>query len=190
MSSNMNPYLRTKILTASPAELRLMLYDGAIKFCRQAVHAMAQKDREGMYNALIRAQKIVLELSTSLNHKENPELCSRMEALYTYIYRRLVDANMEHDESPIHESISLLEYERETWMMVMKKAQDEGVSGAEQGAASLAAKPNPAPPAAAPAAYANATSEAPTNPIAQIGPQSPAAAAYNQPRSNVLSIQG
>ena len=57
-----NPYLKTKVMTASPEELRLMLYEGAIKFCRQATDAIGKGDWEAMYNALIRAQKIVLEL--------------------------------------------------------------------------------------------------------------------------------
>jgi len=121
--SNINPYLRTKIMTASPEELRLMLYDGAIKFCRQAVDAIAKQQWEPMYNALTRAQKIVLELSSSLNHEVAPEMTGKLSALYNYVYRRLVDANLERDTTPVHECIELLEYERETWVMVMKKLE-------------------------------------------------------------------
>jgi len=122
-----NPYLRTKVLTASPQELRLMLYDGAIKFARQAVAALEKSDWETMYNGLIRAQKIVLELQNGLKPEIEPELCERLNALYTYMYRRLVDANLERDTAPIHEVIRLLDYERETWVMVMKKlANGEG----------------------------------------------------------------
>jgi flagellar protein FliS len=122
---NVNPYLRTKVMTASPEQLRLMLYDGAIKFCRQAHDAVGRHDLEGMYNALIRAQKIVMELNTSLDHDVDPDLCTRLGALYMYMYRRLVDANLERDNTPITEVIDLLEYERETWLMVMKKVQEE-----------------------------------------------------------------
>jgi flagellar protein FliS len=131
--TQVNPYLRTKVLTAGPLELRLMLFDGAIKFCRQAADAIGRSDWEGMYNGLVRAQKIVMELSTSLDHDEAPELCSRMAALYTYIYRRLIDANLERDDAPVHESIRLLEYERETWQMLMRQVN----SGSE------ATVPNP-----------------------------------------------
>lgn len=121
-----NPYLRTKILTASPEELRLMLYDGAIKFCHQGLQTLDDPQRETSYNALVRAQRIVLELTTSLNHKQAPELCERLSALYTYIYRRLVDANFNRDAAAIQEAIKLLEFERETWVMLMKKLSDEG----------------------------------------------------------------
>lgn len=120
-----NPYLRTKVLTASPQELRLMLYEGAIKFCRQAKDAIGRKDFEASYNALMRAQKIVLELSTSLNPKIAPELCDKLSALYTFIYRKLVDANMERNVAHIDEAIGLLDYERETWEMLMRHLTHE-----------------------------------------------------------------
>lgn len=121
-----NPYLKTKIMTASPEELRLMLYDGALKFCRQAKTALDKKDFEESYNNLMRAQKIVLELSTSLNHDADPQLCQRLSALYTYVYRLLVDANMKRETTIVDEAIKLIEYERETWQMLMKKLAGEG----------------------------------------------------------------
>lgn len=127
-----NPYLKTKIMTASPEELRLMLYDGALKFCRQAKLAMEQSDFETSYNNLIRAQKIVLELSTSLKHDVDPQLCEKLAALYTYIYRKLVDANMNRTVAEIDEALKLLDYERQTWQMLMQKlAQEEGKPGGE-----------------------------------------------------------
>ena len=121
-----NPYLKTKILTASPEELRLLLYDGAIKFCQQAIKPLEDKQYETSYNCLMRAQKIVLELSTSLNHDAAPQLCERLSALYIYIYRLLVDANMRHTAEPVHEALRLLEYERETWQMLMHRAAEDG----------------------------------------------------------------
>jgi flagellar protein FliS len=120
-----NPYLKTRIMTASPEELRLMLYDGAIKFANQAKIAIVKKDFENSYNALMRAQKIVLELSTSLNHNVAPDLCERLSALYTYIYRLLVEANMQRQVKQVDEAIELLEYERETWQMLMQQLADQ-----------------------------------------------------------------
>lgn len=121
-----NPYLRTQILTASPEELRLMLYDGAIKFCRQAQHALTQQKYEEAYHSLLRAQKIVLELSNSLKHDVMPELCSKLAALYTFIYRKLVDANTTREVEPINEAIKLLNYERDTWQMLMGQLKKQG----------------------------------------------------------------
>ncbi len=121
-----NPYLRTKILTASPEELRLMLYDGAIKFCRQAKDGLDKKNFEQSYNGLMRAQKIVLELSTSLNSEIDPDLYSKLSALYTYIYRLLVDANIEKTTAKIDEAIGLIEYEKETWQLMMQQLAKRG----------------------------------------------------------------
>jgi flagellar protein FliS len=154
----MNPYLRTKILTASPQELRLLLYEGAIKFCRQSHHALGQNNYEAMFNALQRAQKIVLELGTSLRRDVEPELTDRLSALYDYIYRRLVDANMERDSAAIDECIELLEYQKTTWQMLLSKLQAEKADqagGDEAPAPQPAEVPNPIgridPHAAAPA---------------------------------------
>ncbi|MBL4700063.1 MAG: flagellar export chaperone FliS [Phycisphaeraceae bacterium] len=120
-----NPYLKTKIMTSSPQELRLMLYEGAIKFTHQSVNAIEASDFEVSYNGLMRAQKIVLELSTSMNFNIAPELCDKLSALYTYIYRLLVEANMQRVVKPAREALELLEYERETWIMLMQNV-DQG----------------------------------------------------------------
>lgn len=122
-------YLRTQIMTASPQQLRLMLYGGAVKFCRQALGFLDRGDYEGSYNALMRAQKIVLELSTSLNREAAPDLCDKLGALYTYIYRLLIDANMHRAPAPVREAIELLEYEQKTWQMLMQKLADDGEAG-------------------------------------------------------------
>lgn len=121
-----NPYLKTKILTATPEELRLMLYEGAIKFCNQAVTALEEQNYDNSYSTLMRAQRIVMELSSSLNHKQAPELCERLSALYTYIYRRLIDANFSHDIAAVHEAIKLLEFEKQTWKLLMNRLNEEG----------------------------------------------------------------
>ena len=123
-----NPYLRTKIMTASPEELRLMLYDGAIRFCRQALQAMSEKNHDQWFDAMMRSQKIVLELSTSLNHEVAPEMCGKLSALYNYIYRRLVDATVQRQVEPIQEALQLLEFERETWQMLMQKLTQERIA--------------------------------------------------------------
>ncbi len=126
-----NPYLKTKILTASPEELRLMLYEGVLRFCRQAKTALTQTkpDFEGGYNNIVRAQKIVLELSTSLRPEVAPDLCQKLDSLYTYIYRRLVDANTQRDVAAIDEAMELLGYEKETWQLLMQRLEQEGGRG-------------------------------------------------------------
>ncbi|MAE64181.1 MAG: flagellar export chaperone FliS [Phycisphaeraceae bacterium] len=120
-----NSYLRTKVMTSSPQQLRLMLFDGAIRFTRKGREAVEAERIEDGFESLVRAQKIVLELSTSLNHEIAPELCEKMSALYTYIYRLLVDANVEKNVTKIDEAIRLLEYERQTWQMFIEKVGND-----------------------------------------------------------------
>jgi len=114
-------YLRTKVLTASSEELRLMLYDGAIKFSRQAASTLESGDFEASYQAIVRAKKIVLELSSNLNHNLMPELCERLAGLYIFIYQQLTDANVNRDATALNSAIQLLEYERETWQILLKQ---------------------------------------------------------------------
>jgi len=97
----MNPqgaqnYLRTQVLTATPEQLQMMLYDGAIRFAEQAKPALAAQSWEASYTAISRAQRIITELTGSLRHDIAPELCGRLASIYNFIYRKLVEANVEH----------------------------------------------------------------------------------------------
>jgi hypothetical protein len=58
-----------------------------------------------------------------------PDLCERLSALYTYVYRRMVDANMDHDVAAIDEAVELLEFETETWRMLMSRLDDHDAPG-------------------------------------------------------------
>ncbi|RMD60969.1 MAG: flagellar export chaperone FliS [Planctomycetota bacterium] len=124
-TQEINPYLRTKVLTASPEELRLMLLEGAIRFARQGRDGMARKDHEATYQGLSQAKAIIMELINALRPEVNPELCQRMTALYVFMYKRLLEANLEKSVEMIDEVIELLEYERETWVMLMDKLRQE-----------------------------------------------------------------
>lgn len=112
-------YLRTKVLTATPEQLQLMLYDGAIRFGEQAKAALEQKNFEHSYNMLSRVQKIITELHASLKPDVAPDLCDKMSSLYNYIYRKLVEANIEHLIPPLEEALDLLRYQRDTWAMLL-----------------------------------------------------------------------
>lgn len=127
-TTNSNAYLRTKVLTASPAELRLMLFDGAIKFAQQAAQGLKEEDYEKAFNGFTRAQDIVMELINSLRPERDHELCEKLTALYTFIYGRLVTASTQRDVSVAEEAIALLRYERETWGMVIERLASENAN--------------------------------------------------------------
>jgi flagellar protein FliS len=120
-----NAYLKTKIMTASPAELRLMLIEGAIRFSRKALDGLLAKNYEDVYTGITRTQDILMELINALKPEHAPELCARLSSLYTYMYTQLMRASSERDADKVREVIKLLEYERETWSLAMKQLASE-----------------------------------------------------------------
>jgi flagellar protein FliS len=131
-----NAYLRTKVLTASQEELRLMLLDGAIKFARQGAEGLAKKDFEGMYNGVSQCRNIVFELLTTVRDDLDAELARNVKALYTFLYTELLDASMEKSQDKLSSVIELLEYERETWVLLMQRlSQEKGAGGQAPGEA-------------------------------------------------------
>lgn len=110
-------YLDNKIKTATPAELTLMLYDGSIKFCNIAIMAIEENDNSKANTNIIKAQKIVLELRSSLDHKY--EISKNLDLLYEYIYSELIEANMKKDKNVLDEVLESLRELRDTWKEAM-----------------------------------------------------------------------
>jgi len=127
MEKASNEYLRNAVLTASPEQLHLMLYDGAIRFAKQGIEGIRSQNWEQAFNGLTRAQKIILEMTNSLNYDVDAQLCSRMAAIYSFIYRKLVDASVQRSADIAQEALGLIEYQRETWVLLLDKLQQERV---------------------------------------------------------------
>ena len=117
-------YLRTQILTASPGQLRLMLFDGALRFVRRGREQLAAErpDFETLFEAFSRAKKIVTELAEGLDKSRDPALAERMSGVCDFVYRLLIEANLERDAAKADQAIELLTYERETWAMAVERA--------------------------------------------------------------------
>jgi len=120
-----NAYLRTKVMTASPEELRLMLLDGAIKFANQARSGLEDSDHEMIYAGFTQCRDIVLELLNTIKSEPAPQIAQAVRELYTFIYGELVKASINHDIPKLDEIIGLLEYERETWILTMEQVAKE-----------------------------------------------------------------
>jgi flagellar protein FliS len=116
-----NPYLRDAVMTATPEQLQLMLYDGAIRMALQARDAIERRDFETSFNKLSRAQSIVLEMQNGLNYEINRPLCERVAAIYNFIYRKLIDANVGRNVADIDDALKVLRVERETWQILVDK---------------------------------------------------------------------
>lgn len=124
-----NAYLRTKVMSASPEELRLMLLDGAIKFANQGKEGLERKDYEASYNGVSQCRNIVFELLTTIREDLALDLASNVKALYTFLYTHLLDASVEKNTQKLVEVIELLEFERETWVMLMDRIAAEKAAG-------------------------------------------------------------
>lgn len=125
-STSSKAYLRDAVMTASPEQLQLMLYDGAIRFATQGREAIEAGDREQSFEKLTRAQRIVLEMERGLNHDIDPQLCDRMASLYMFVYRRLVDGCVQHDTRFVDDALEILRLERETWVLLIERLGENG----------------------------------------------------------------
>jgi len=111
-------YNNSKIMTASPAELSLMLYEGAIKFCNIAIIAIEQKDIEKAHINITKANNIIMEFQITLDHKYL--VAQEFQNVYDYIYDRLVEANIKKDKEIMEEVLLHLRGLRDTWKEVMR----------------------------------------------------------------------
>lgn len=143
-----NPYFRTKVMTASQEELRLLLIEGAIRFMKDGREALVKRDWEGVYDGFTQAKAILIELINALRPEIAPELCKNLSALYTYMYTRLTEGSIQKDLAAVDEVIRLMEYDRETWILLMEKLAGEkagGTPAAQPAAPAAPARPAPAP---------------------------------------------
>ena len=119
-----NPYEQYKnnaIATATPAELTLMLYEGAIKFGNLAIKAIEDKDIEKAYRNIVKVQNIIAEFRNTLDFKY--PVAKDFDRVYEYLERRLVEANMTKDKEIMEEVVKHIRSMRDTWKEVMKRAK-------------------------------------------------------------------
>ena len=111
-------YATSKVMTASPAELILMLYDGAIKFCNIAIVAAENKEIEKAHINIIKVERIVEEFQMSLDRKY--PVAQDFDNVYTYLIQRLHEANIKKDVEILQEILKHLRTMRDTWKEVMQ----------------------------------------------------------------------
>ena len=117
-------YEKSKILTASPAELTLMLYEGAIKFANIAVMAIEKGEIEKAHNNIRKVERIIEEFQATLNHKY--PVAKDFDEVYTYLRRRLLEANVKKDKDIMEEVLRHLRTMRDTWKEVMRLSKNQG----------------------------------------------------------------
>lgn len=113
-------YANNKVMTASPAELTLMLYEGAIKFANIAIEA---KDVQKAHDNIMKVERIIEEFQSTLNHKY--PVAKDFDEVYNYLMVRLQEANMKKDKEIMEEVLKHLRTMRDTWKQVMKLAHTQ-----------------------------------------------------------------
>lgn len=111
-------YVENGVLTANPAELTLMLYDGCIKFLKQARLFIDRNDINKAHNAFVRAQDIITELVNSLNMGYG--ISENLVSIYEYMLNQIINANVEKNAALTEPVIELLVDLRDTWQKAMK----------------------------------------------------------------------
>ena len=123
-------YQAIAIETASPGQLILMLFDGALRFMAAAVAAFEETERtkriESIHNNLSRAQSILRELQTSLDQEKGGEFSQRMHPLYEFMIEQLNDANLKKDVKPVQIVESLLRQIRDAWAQMLVQPSTKG----------------------------------------------------------------
>jgi flagellar secretion chaperone FliS len=121
-------YLESKVLTASPQRLHLMLIEGAIRFGRQAEEALIEGDEVAAAAPLLRVIDIVGEMLASARANKS-ELNHKVANLYWYLFRRISEAKINADTAALAEVMRLLEFERQTWQLLCEKLGSDSGAG-------------------------------------------------------------
>ena len=111
-------YNNSKVLTASPAELTLMLYDGAIKFCNIAIMGIEQNDIEKAHTNIRKVERIIDEFRSTLDRRF--AVSEDFDRVYVYLLRRLLEANLKKDKEILEEVNTHLRSMRDNWKEVMR----------------------------------------------------------------------
>jgi len=120
-AASVNAYKNQQIMTASPAELTLILYNGAIRFVAESIAALGKGQTEKAHTANLRAQDIVREFMATLDMQY--EVAKNLWALYDYIEFRLIQANIRKDAAQLEEAKALLTELRDAWAEASKQAR-------------------------------------------------------------------
>lgn len=123
MNAQMDQYTRNKILTATPAELTLMLYDGAIKFCNIAIMGIEQGNVQKAHDNIMKVERIIEEFQITLNF--DYPIANDYNNVYNYLIKRLRQANIEKSKEILEEVNVHIHTLRDAWKEVMKKQHNQ-----------------------------------------------------------------
>ena len=116
-----SPYLASQVQTASPAKLRLMLIEAALRHAARARTLPDEAKPIEATDAIIKCQEIVGELIAGIDRQQASELADKIVGLYLFVHGRLVSAAFERNAVKLAEAVRVLEIERDTWRQVCEQ---------------------------------------------------------------------
>ena len=119
-------YANNKVMTASPADLTLMLYEGAIKFCNLGIEGIEENDIKKAHTNIMKVERIIEEFQASLNYKY--PVAKDFDEVYAYLMQRLIQANVKKDKEILQEVLEHLRTMRDTWKEVIKLSKSDSVN--------------------------------------------------------------
>jgi flagellar protein FliS len=111
-------YQENSVSTQSRSRIVVLLYEGAIKFMKQAVLALEQQDHEAKGRYIIRAQDIINELNAVLNMEVGGEIAKNLRSLYSFMNTYLSKANTERDTEMLNDVINIMEELNKGWKAI------------------------------------------------------------------------
>jgi flagellar protein FliS len=111
-------YRQQSILTATPGQLVVMLYDGCLRFLRQSAHAMHERQADVSHAKWRRADAILAELLSTLDLEQGGQIASRLQGIYVFSQRHLLEAVRDQEPAKVEQVIELLGELRESWVQI------------------------------------------------------------------------
>lgn len=130
MSNPYQKYKQTAIMSASKEQIMLMLYEGAIRFTKQAIAACEQNNVSERGKYIMRAYDIILEFQASLNHNVAGDLPQQLENLYVYMLEQYTKANLTGNINSLKSCLQVLENLYEGWSQVINNDKKDQTGGA------------------------------------------------------------
>lgn len=132
--SNRNPYKayqNTQVLTAKPDKILLMLYEGAIRFCKLAQVKMKENDIAEKGRLISKTISIISELMNTLDHNVGGQISMNLESLYMFMIDRLIDGNMHNKVENLQQVEKLLTTLYTAWQDVVNNPREDGIPSAQ-----------------------------------------------------------
>ena len=125
MNSYQNVYFQNQVKTANREQILIMLYDGAIRFLRQAREASENGKRAVKSEKTSKVVNILTELSSTLDFEKGGDMAVQLDSVYWYMIKELIRSNMQDDSKPLSVAETILVDLRDGWIGAIEKNKPE-----------------------------------------------------------------